>query len=192
MKKLNITGEEYKHRTRQQAKARTAKFREEQERRGYKNLTAYLSKPFRDELERLSTDQGLNRQDAMDHIFNIYQHAINDNAKSYEINNVTSDVIKENELDLFGNDQTGPDQEQDHADYLFTEIDRMKREGKSSAKIGEFFNSQNVLTASGGKFGRSTADAFYKARLKAQGLRWNKNTKKSEPITEERENGTKS
>lgn len=84
-KKLNITAVEYQHKVRQQSKARTIKFREEQERRGYKNLTAYLSEPFRAELERLATEQGLNRQAAMDYIFRIYLDNVN--------NSVTSNVI---------------------------------------------------------------------------------------------------
>lgn len=75
--KLKITPTEYQHKIRKQAKARTIKFRQAQEARGYKNLTIYLSKPFRAELERLADDKGLNRQDAMDHIFEVYQRHVN-------------------------------------------------------------------------------------------------------------------
>jgi len=85
MKKLNITAAEYQHKVRQQARARTIKFRKEQEKRGYKNLTVYLSEQFRNELERLSTEKGLNRQDAMDHIFEIYHQ----NTTNYVTNNAT-------------------------------------------------------------------------------------------------------
>ncbi len=70
--KLKLTGIEYQQWIRQQSKERTLKFRQEQEARGYKNLTIYLSEKFRSELIRLSKDHGLNRQSAMDHILNGY------------------------------------------------------------------------------------------------------------------------
>ena len=82
---LNITVAEYQHKVRQQAKARQQKFREEQEARGYKNISVFLSGPFISELDRLSTEHGLNRQSAMDYIFLVYQDNVN--------NPVTSNAI---------------------------------------------------------------------------------------------------
>jgi len=82
-----LTAVEFQHRVRQQAKQRVIKFRQEQEKRGYKNLTAFFSEPFRTELDRLQTEKGLNRQQSLDHIFDIYQRAIASNS-------VTSNATK--------------------------------------------------------------------------------------------------
>ena len=72
MKKLDITAVEHLHRVRQQSKNRVIKFREEQEKRGYKNLTVFLSKGFREELQKLSQEKDINRQQAMQYIFEVY------------------------------------------------------------------------------------------------------------------------
>lgn len=55
------------------ARDRLDRFRTRQAERGYINRTIPLSHAFRQELERLSADEEMNRQEAMDHVFEVYQ-----------------------------------------------------------------------------------------------------------------------
>ena len=94
MKKSNLTAVEYQHRIRKQSKVRAIKFREEQEKRGYKIHSIYLSKGFRAELDKLSQEQNLNRQQAMQYIFEAYMDTRKVKTKQSIVNSVTSNNKK--------------------------------------------------------------------------------------------------
>lgn len=68
-----LTGAEYRHK----AKQRLQRFREQQEKKGYKSITIFASENLRVELSQLETEQGLTRQEALEHIFNIYKQTMN-------------------------------------------------------------------------------------------------------------------
>lgn len=94
------TAVKYMHKVRQRAKERTIRFRTEQEKRGYKASTIYLSGGIRNELSRLCDEAGMDCQSAMDHIFNTYQESIkNSNVTRRVVDNVSNTVksIDENE-----------------------------------------------------------------------------------------------
>lgn len=78
---------------RNQGKLRAKKFRQEQERRGYKSISVFISKQFLEELDRLKTEKGLNRQDAMDYIFKGYNNNVTRNATNTD-NKGTHNPIK--------------------------------------------------------------------------------------------------
>lgn len=196
MKKLNITAVEYQHKVRQLAKARTIKFRKEQEKRGYKNLTIYLSEKFRDELKSLSEDQGLNRQAAMDYIFDIYhQNSINCvtsnvildikktakslvNVESVEKPlpqelNFKSKTIHEKQNKLFSN-MPGSLNSQEYRKWLFEQIDNLQKVGIGWAEITKKLNTEGIKSISGKEFRRGAVQTFYKRELK----------KKNEPLNQ--------
>ena len=83
MKKSNLTAVEYQYKIRQQVKKRVVRHREGQKKKGYKNLTVFLSENFLQELDKLSQEKDYNRQQAMQHIFDIYMHhSITSNKKN--------------------------------------------------------------------------------------------------------------
>lgn len=69
---MDETAEDYRDKIRSQAKTRTARFREEQAKKGYKIITVYMSEETRGILTRVETEKELNRQGAMEHIVTTY------------------------------------------------------------------------------------------------------------------------
>lgn len=63
------TGDEY----RKKARIRLDKFDKEQQDRGYRRITVYISNEFREELDDLRNDHELTLQQAMEYIFNQYK-----------------------------------------------------------------------------------------------------------------------
>lgn len=74
-----LSGEEYRAKGRERMK----RFKELQEKRGYQQVAVYISKAFREEIERLKCTQKLNTQEALEYIFNVYL-----NVKSNAPNNI--------------------------------------------------------------------------------------------------------
>lgn len=183
MKKLNITTVEYQARVRKQAKDRTKRFREEQEKRGYKNLTVYLSKSFRAELERLSREKGLNRQDAMDHIFEIYHQNITNNVTSNEMTSTDKGVktpvntgskvkrgkiikkstqdgqIKETQTEIPAPCPDRSDKEA-YRIWLYKRINALKDSGMTWNEVSDKLNADGTETVTGISFGSATARIF--------------------------------
>ncbi|WP_300462740.1 hypothetical protein [Desulfobacula sp.] len=99
------TGAEYRNQT----KIRVQKFRQEQERRGYKSISVFISEDFRAELDRLNHEQRFNRQDAMDHIFNIYKKSVTSNATRTKSDKAKKPMDKGHSKDDKKNSENKPD-----------------------------------------------------------------------------------
>ena len=95
MKRSNLTAVEYQHRIRKQSKNRAIKHRQEQEKKGYKNLTVFLSENFLLELDKLSQEKDYNKQQSMQHIFDIYMNSVTSNAKQSKKKTIKKAVIVE-------------------------------------------------------------------------------------------------
>ena len=62
-----------KKQKRQKANEKMKGFREQMKDQGFKSCTLFLSESFIEELKRLDTEQNMNRAEAMEHIFSVYQ-----------------------------------------------------------------------------------------------------------------------
>ena len=108
----------------------------------------------------------------------------------------TEKKVKEKELDLFNNDQAAPEpktppcddiperETPEYSDWLFNKIEPLKKAGMSSGKIEKKFNADGVKPYKKDKteFGRGGVDAFFKGKLKKQGLKWDNALKQAVPL----------
>lgn len=146
MKSLK-TGAEYRHGN----KLRVEKFKKEMAEKGYKNVTVFMSQELREELEQLKEDKGLNRQKALEYIFEIYKKAITSN----NTGNITN-------KSLFP-----PEDMQDYREWLVNKIRGLKEDDKlTSAQIAEILNKQGLKSMSGKPWSRDSVTSFWKRRKK--------------------------
>lgn len=103
---------------RHKANKRVKKYREEQEKRGYKNLSLFCSEELRAEFDRLNKENGMSKQDVLDHMFSIYKQAVDgDKETIHETIPVTVHANKS----LQKASSSTPDKYPNHQDLLFEE-----------------------------------------------------------------------
>lgn len=72
------TGVEYRF----EAKQRVEKFKKNMAEKGYKNMTFFVGEELREELDILKKEKGLNRQQALEYIFEKYKSIVTGNETS--------------------------------------------------------------------------------------------------------------
>ena len=170
MKKLDITAVEYQHRNRQQAKNRVIRHREEQKKKGFKNLTVFLSEAFVNELQKLSVEQNLNRQQAMQHVFDVYmQYGVTSNAKQSKDKTVkqTASVkpgVKPNKTPAKTTDKKQPF---DKAKICSLIVDLKDNKGMGYTDIARELKKRGYSPQTAGKidFHHSTITNYYKETI---------------------------
>ena len=145
------TGAEYRH----AGKARAKKFREEQEKRGFKSISAFISTPFIDELNRLKNENGMTRNEALNHIFETYL-SVTCNVSRKTTNNVKTDIQwpnKQAEIQ-FKNEAKPEPGSPEHIALLDNFIlDRHKKGGRGGTltlkQIADALNEAGIMSATG-------------------------------------------
>jgi len=84
-----LSGEEYRAKGRERMK----RFKELQEKRGYQQVAVYISKAFREEIERLKCAQKLNTQEALEHIFNVYLNVNSNTPNNINLTSTKSEPV---------------------------------------------------------------------------------------------------
>ena len=174
MKKLDITAVEYQHRNRQQVKNRVVRHREEQKKKGYKNLTVFLSEAFVQELKKLSTEQNYNRQQAMEHIFDVYMqkamHGVTSNVKQSKDKTVkqTASVKPGGKPNKTPAKTTDKKQPFDKAKICSLIVDLRDSKGMGYTDIARELKKRGYSPQTAGKidFHHSTITNYYKETIK--------------------------
>ncbi len=130
------TGVEYRF----EAKQRVEKFKKNMAEKGYKNMTFFVGEELREELDILKKEKGLNRQQALEYIFEKYKSIVTGN----ETSNPSPKDIKK------------------YREWLFLKIKDLKENNSLTfAQIAEELNKEDLQTTQGNKWGKNTVKSFF-------------------------------
>ena len=190
MKKLDITAVEYQHRNRKLVKKRVVRYREEQKKKGFKNLTVFLSEDFRAELQKLSTEKDYNRQQAMQYIFDVYMqkamHGVTSNAKQSKDKTDKQPAIVETVKKP--NKTTAKKQLFDKAKICSIIVDLRDNKKMTYSAIARELKTRGYRPQTAGKnnFHHSTIINYYKESIKNIDWIWNMRYKNKENFNQTR------
>ncbi len=150
------TGAELRHAN----KLRVEAFKKKMKEHGYRNVTIFMSIELREEIERLKKKEGLNRQNALEHIFEAYKQSITTNITSNK-------KIKSKEPEFEKEEVQPPENIRDYRVWLVTIIQEYKdKENLTNAQIAVKLNEKDLQTTAGNQWNKNAVKSFWNRREK--------------------------
>ncbi len=143
------SGEDY----RRENRLRVQHFKQKMNEQGYKNVTVFMGESLRAELERLKHEKGLNRQEAVEYIFEVYNQNITGNITSNDdkkpSNVLGTEETKEKELvsiPLWGTPE--------YKSYLLATIKNLQEKNLNNTQIVQKLDDDGIRPLKAKKWNR--------------------------------------